>query len=181
MWRISLIVIIILCFGCAIGQKENDSNYKTLKLLLNKEIIIDEQLFTEIEGSTSLLNIQLINDLPFKIVTVISLDCGDCIESMENWVKNISELQIPLLIIICGNNSNYAKDLILKSEKKIDFILFDKDDNFVNVNNIPDELIFRTFLLDSDNKIKVIGNPIENPKVKILYDREIEKTISKIK
>ena len=36
-------------------------------------------------------------------------------------------------------------------------------------NKFPKEQAFQTFLLDKDNKVKVIGNPIQNLAVKDLY------------
>lgn len=37
------------------------------------------------------------------------------------------------------------------------------------MNHFPDEMTFQTFLLDKDNRVAAIGNPVHNPKVKELY------------
>lgn len=46
---------------------------------------------------------------------------------------------------------------------------FDEEDAFNKLNKLPTDMMFQTFLLDKDNKVVAIGNPIHNPKVKELY------------
>lgn len=47
------------------------------------------------------------------------------------------------------------------------------------MNHFPSERAFQTFLLDRENKIIAIGNPILNPKVKELYLKILTGNISK--
>lgn len=42
------------------------------------------------------------------------------------------------------------------------------------MNNFPSDMSFQTFLLDEDNKVVAIGNPVHNPKVKELYLKIIQ-------
>ena len=48
-------------------------------------------------------------------------------------------------------------------------VCFDEKDDFNRLNHFPDEMTFQTFLLDKDNRVAAIGNPVHNPKVKELY------------
>jgi hypothetical protein len=48
-------------------------------------------------------------------------------------------------------------------------VCFDEMDDFNQLNHFPGEMTFQTFLLDKDNKVVAIGNPVHNPKVKELY------------
>ena len=48
-------------------------------------------------------------------------------------------------------------------------VCFDEMDDFNRLNHFPGEMTFQTFLLDKDNKVVAIGNPVHNPKVKELY------------
>ena len=48
-------------------------------------------------------------------------------------------------------------------------VCFDEKDDFNRLNHFPDEMTFQTFLLDKDNRVMAIGNPVHNPKVKELY------------
>ncbi|MBU3853190.1 MAG: DUF1573 domain-containing protein, partial [Candidatus Paraprevotella stercoravium] len=47
----------------------------------------------------------------------------------------------------------------------------DRNDSLEILNSFPKEIAFQTFLLDKDNKVLAIGNPVLNPKVKDLYLR----------
>ena len=48
-------------------------------------------------------------------------------------------------------------------------VCFDEMDDFNRLNHFPGEMTFQTFLLDKDNKVVAIGNPVHNPKLKELY------------
>lgn len=41
------------------------------------------------------------------------------------------------------------------------------------LNHFPIDDSFRSFLLDRDNKVVIIGNPIHNPNIKKLYEKII--------
>ena len=45
-------------------------------------------------------------------------------------------------------------------------VCIDEEDSFNKLYSFPS---FQTFLLDKDNKVKAIGNPVHNPKIKELY------------
>ena len=53
-------------------------------------------------------------------------------------------------------------------------IVFDVQNLFCQLNHFPEDEKFRTLLLDKDNKVLAIGNPIHNPKVKELYLKIIQ-------
>ncbi|MCF0191744.1 MAG: DUF1573 domain-containing protein [Marinilabiliaceae bacterium] len=48
-------------------------------------------------------------------------------------------------------------------------VWIDKHDSFNRINNLPIEEPYRTFLLDSDNRVLAIGNPIINGGVSNMY------------
>ena len=48
-------------------------------------------------------------------------------------------------------------------------VCFDEKDDFNRLNRFPSEMMFQTFLLDKENKVVALGNPVLNPKVKELY------------
>ena len=52
-------------------------------------------------------------------------------------------------------------------------VCIDADDSFNSLNHFPGEMMFQTFLVDSENRVKVIGNPIHNLSVKDLYLKEL--------
>jgi Protein of unknown function (DUF1573). len=52
-------------------------------------------------------------------------------------------------------------------------VCIDEEDRVNKLNNFPKEMAFQTFLLDNDNKVIAMGNPILNPQIKELYLRII--------
>ena len=52
-------------------------------------------------------------------------------------------------------------------------ICIDVENLFNKLNHFPSDINYQTFLLDKDNKVLAIGNPVLNPKVKDLYLRII--------
>lgn len=48
-------------------------------------------------------------------------------------------------------------------------VCLDLGNKFYNANKIPDDMMLQTFLLDKDNKIIALGNPIHNSKIKDLF------------
>ena len=56
--------------------------------------------------------------------------------------------------------------------RKDDFqypVFIDEKGAFDALNHFPNEMMFQTFLLDKENKVVALGNPVLNPKVKELY------------
>ena len=52
-------------------------------------------------------------------------------------------------------------------------VCIDTEDSFYKLNRFPGEMMFQAFLVDSENRVKVIGNPIHNLSIKDLYLKEI--------
>ena len=52
-------------------------------------------------------------------------------------------------------------------------ICLDRSDSLNQLNHFPKDIRFQVFLLDKNNKVVVIGNPVHNPNVKELYLEEI--------
>lgn len=64
-----------------------------------------------------------------------------------------------------------VKDLLIEFRREaFDYpVCLDEKDEFNRLNQLAESKALRTFLLDKDNKIVAIGNPIENPNVKKFY------------
>jgi hypothetical protein len=52
-------------------------------------------------------------------------------------------------------------------------VCIDTEDRLNSLNHFPSDMTFQTFLLDRENKVVVIGNPIHNLAVKELYLKRI--------
>jgi hypothetical protein len=63
---------------------------------------------------------------------------------------------------------------VLRTEKFVYPVCIDEKDSLNILNKFPSEMEYQTFLLDRDNKIIAIGNPIHNSKIKNLYLKIIQ-------
>ena len=48
-------------------------------------------------------------------------------------------------------------------------VCIDTLDHFNQLNHFPSDVRFQTFLLNQDNKVVAMGNPVQNPQIKDLY------------
>lgn len=117
----------------------------------------------------------LTKNAEFKILAYVdSIGCTSCKLQLPKWKVLIGELDS-----ITNENVEALFFMHPKDRKEIDYILkrdnfnfpvcIDELDSLNKLNHFPTDMRFQTFLLDKDNKVLAIGNPVHNPKVKELY------------
>ena len=115
----------------------------------------------------------------YKIVTYIdSAECFSCKLNLRDWMGMKQQVdsvdkKVAFLFFL---QTRRTEDLDYKMKWdafKLP-IVFDVQNLFCQLNHFPEDEKFRTFLLDKDNKVLAIGNPIHNPKVKELYLKIIQ-------
>lgn len=143
----------------------------------NKEIRLPENpVFTRFVTDTIPYRIPKTD---YKIVVFVdSVGCISCKLQLPNWKKFMYEVDS-----LCDGNVPFVfffqtKDVcelryILRRDNFSHPICIDTEDSFYKLNRFPGEMMFQTFLVDSANRVKVIGNPIHNFSVKELYLKEI--------
>lgn len=130
------------------------------------------------------------NDLPdYKIFVYIdSVGCSSCKLQLPEWKNFITQLDsitdkdIQFIFILHPKEIREIK--IQAKLNKFNYPLyFDKNNDFDKLNKFPSDISLQTFLLDKNNKVILLGNPVQNPKMKELYinkilnkKNEIEKT-----
>lgn len=112
------------------------------------------------------------------LIYVDSMGCTSCKLQLPKWknfiqeVDSISGKHVPFLFFF--HPKDYKEIRYLLRRDKIDFpVCIDTDDRLNKQNRFPSDITFQTFLLDKDNKVAVIGNPIHNGLVKNLYLEQI--------
>lgn len=108
------------------------------------------------------------------VTYVDSIGCVKCKLKLSEW-KNFKEQLISTgksVKIVFIANSSVMKDLSLLF-KGADFypdrVISDVGNQIQLQNNIPNDFMLQTFLLDKASKIILVGNPIHNPKIRDLY------------
>lgn len=135
-----------------------------------KEIVYPDDFVYTVYGEDT---IKTSEKSQFQILSYVdSIGCMSCKLKLGLWKSFIEELNayynVSILFVFQTEMSEETKYIL----KRYNFnypIVFNKEDSFIALNNLPADDDFRTFLLDKDNKVLAIGNPIHNPKVKELY------------
>ena len=119
-------------------------------------------------------------DAEFKIVSYIdSVGCTGCKLQLHRWKELISEVDsmtggnVPFLFYFHPKNVNELRFLV-RREAFTYPVSFDEKDDFNRLNHFPSEMMFQTFLLNNENRVIALGNPVLNPKVKELYLEQIK-------
>lgn len=168
---VALFFIIIL-YSCGNSKREN------MILLLQewgqKEIQFPAHPVFTIQGRDT-IKYSLQNK--YKVVTYVdSLGCMSCKLHLPEWEKFIQMVDslhsdaVQFLFFFSSKKTNEIRRILLENRFKYP-VCIDGQDSINIVNNFPVNANLQTFLLNQNNKVIAIGNPIHNPKIKELYLR----------
>lgn len=111
----------------------------------------------------------------YKVVTYVdSVGCTGCKLQLPRWKELMTEVdsltggRVPFLFYFHPKDVKVLRFLI-RRDGFTHPVCFDEMDDFNRMNHFPSESMFQTFLLDKENRVIALGNPIQNPKVKELY------------
>lgn len=170
--RFILLLLAILSLASC-KESEKDTALRLVKEWDGKEIKFPAHSIFTIQGKDT-VDFDF-KDADYKVVTYVdSAGCTSCKLQLARWkafiqkVDSIKYGSVPFVFVFYPKN---VKELryILRSYA-FDFpVCFDEKDEFNALNQFPDEMMFQTFLLDKDNKVLALGNPVHNPQIEKLY------------
>lgn len=108
------------------------------------------------------------------LVYVDSTGCTSCRLQLHEWKKFIAEVdsatqgRVPFLFFLSPKSVKEAR-YITRRDDFTHPICVDMQNRLDSLNHFPKVEMFHTFLLDRDNRVAVIGNPIHNRAVRELY------------
>lgn len=110
----------------------------------------------------------------YKILSYVdSTGCVSCKLKLSEWKELIEVIDSvnPSVKVLFFFAPEKTKDVYsaLRQSYFNHPVCIDLKDSLNTLNHFPSNMTFQTFLLDKDNKVLAIGNPIHNPKVKELY------------
>ena len=173
-----LIVLLCVILLVSCSSSETGSIEMEVNRWMGTDIQFPENSVFTIQGRDT-VDFQF-QDAPYKILTYVdSVGCMSCKLQLENWSKYIQELDsvtgsmVPVTFFI---NAPTLKELayITRRDGFKHPVCFNKADELNRLNHFSDEMMYQTFLLDRDNRVVGIGNPVNNPNVKALYYRIIQ-------
>ena len=127
--------------------------------------------FPHNDQSNSIIYDSLNRKNPYKIIRYVdSTNCLICNLLLPRWETFYEQLPsvVPIHFFIHAKGN---KELLhqIKLENTHINIHFDKNDSINILNTFPDDKKLQTFLVDSNNQIIIIGDPILNPALQKLY------------
>lgn len=163
--------VCLLMVSCSESEKERLS--RLVQEWEGKEILFPAHSTFTIQGKDTV-------DFDFKgaaytIVTYIdSVGCTSCKLQLHRWKELVKEVDsltngdVPFLFYFHPKDIKELRYLTRRDAFAYP-VCFDEKDDFNRLNRFPSEMMFQTFLLDKENRVIALGNPIQNPKVKELY------------
>ena len=166
-----LIWVLVLFSSCKESEKEKIA--RLVEEWEGKEILFPARSVFTIQGKDT-VNFSFV-DADYKVVTYIdSVGCTSCKLQLPRWKQFMQEVDSTLNRPVPFAFYFHPKDMkelryITRRDAFVYPVCFDEKDDFNQLNQFPGEMTFQTFLLDKDNKVVAMGNPVHNPKVKELY------------
>lgn len=162
-------ILLISLLSCS----ENNENEQLVKNLLGREIDYSESVFTIMGKDTVNFNL---DGYEYKILTYVdSKGCTACQMKIEEWkeymnmVDSLSSGKVGFIFYYAPKSFGTVRFIL--QEHNFEYpVIIDTINDFGRRNSIPGNYMLQTFLLDRENRIAAIGNPIINKKIKILYN-----------
>lgn len=182
----------ILFFVCLLLNSCDLSQSKTrnkLKLMSSNPISFP---FAQMQcwSNDSLFTPNSYNQAELKLVHYIDSDrCSSCYlqkiacNSNLNRLEKESKGKFVNIFIAAPTEKGMKKLLSLREEKILPSVVFvDTARVFINMNSfIPSESIYHTFLLDYNNKVVSVGNPLYSKELDEMFVRVFNKKINNYK
>lgn len=168
------VLVYLFLFFCLISCSESKKHQITrmTKEWSGKEILFPEKMEFSLYGKELIYD--TIPNSEYKIITYIdSLGCASCKLRLSSWKSfihqlDVMDLDVPILFFLHPFDSRSLK-AILRRDKFNYPVCMDTKDQLNQINHFPTDFNFQTFLVDRDNKVVAIGNPVHNPQIKELY------------
>lgn len=157
------ILFLIIVLGCESNQRKQQLNAKLLEFH-GKELKLP--MFSGKDASK------------LKISSFINGECSACVNDLLKWKEWVAKDSMNVDFVFYFYASDQTTMRFIDSVFiKMDYpLIFDAEKEYLQYNKLLDEnKMFQTFLLDQDNKVLIVGNPLHNEKLSELYHREIGK------
>ena len=176
---LDLIILLLTIFLSACQDKQKEIITLLVKEWQGKQILFPENMvFTRFASDTTNF---VIPTSDYKVLVFVdSIGCTSCKLQLSRWKEfirytdSISQKNIPFLFFFQFDDQWEIHSLLIR-ENFDKPICLDRSDSLKQLNHFPKDIRFQVFLLDKNNKVVVIGNPVHNPNVKELYLEEISR------
>lgn len=163
-----MLILTLIFFGCGSHIREYED---AVSEIVGRTI--------SFPGSLQSLDGITVAELPKTDFTILayydSEGCTSCRMGLQLWNRFMQEIDsvckntsVRLIIITADKNNNDLRNIARISGFN-NPIMVDGNNEFVKNIKMPDNHNLRTFLLDRENQVVLIGNPITNTSLRSLY------------
>lgn len=175
--------IILFCFFCSCQESKKEQFARLVQEWQGKEIFFPKELtFTRFVTDT--VDYQIPVSEYKVLVYVDSIGCTSCKLRLPRWKKLIAQVdsltggRVPFLFFFQSKDDKELR-YVLRRDNFDRPVCIDRQNEIERLNKFPSDITFQTFLLDKNNRVVVIGNPIHNLTVEDLYLKQITGMVKK--
>lgn len=171
--KFSLVLLFLLLF---VSCKKSDSTDQVVRIVSawqGKEVLFpNNPVFTIYGQDTVSYNFR---NADYKVVSYVdSVGCLSCKLQLDKWtniihrIDSVADIRVPFVFVFSPEK---LRDVVYATKSSgFDYpILLDMKGEFNNMNHFPTNFNFQTMLLDRDNRVVAIGNPVQSPKTLDLF------------
>jgi len=178
-----LIILLSLLNSCKFINRyrySSDTEERIIKWY-QKEIILPDSIIQFHQGIKKKICLRNIANSDVKVFSILGNDCPTCtISQLLFWDRFIKEYEkgsgFQLVLVYPGPN-DYLCNILLEDLGIQIPVLLDENCLILSMNNIFENPEYHTLLLDSENKVQLLGDFSTNKDLKVLYVEEIEKRL----
>ena len=171
-----IIFILFLCVITSCSDKNKEEITQLVTQWQGKEIIIPSNSVFTIQGKDTVdVNLNTEHKI---LVYVDSAGCTSCRLQLHKWKEFIAQVDtvakepVQFLFYLTPMSVKEARYITRRDDFTYPMCV-DINNEINKENSFPKKDMFHTFLLDAENKVQVIGNPIHNSAVRDLYLKTI--------
>lgn len=166
-------ILLLIFFSC---ERKESTFSKDVKKWQGKTIVFPADLEARILGRDTFVNDMF--DKKIKLFVYIdSTGCTPCKMHLMQWdkvIKECTKYSDKLAFIFVVHTQNPQKvDILCEQNQFCHPVFYDRDGKMEKLNHLPREAALQTFLLEENNRVKLIGDPLAYPKLMDLYMRLI--------
>lgn len=167
-------------FLCLLNSCSNPE-YK-LKRMIGSSFEFPEDKMFQWNPDTMLMRYSY-NTAKYKLIVYAdSSECSQCyLTHLEHWNKYVTieqDSKGKLLCVFIIEGKKEEIPIVASMTNLKHPLFFDEDFSLRHTNpQIPQENMFHVFLVDSEDKIKFVGNPLRNEKIEEILDSIIKKDV----
>ena len=168
-----LYLLLLMVYFCSCQESREEAMLRLVQEWSGKEIKFPSRSVFTIQGKDT-VDFDF-EDADYKVVTYIdSVGCTSCKLQLHRWKQLVAEVDsltddsVPFLFYFHPKDMKELRYLTRRDGFTYP-VCFDEQDEINRLNQFPSVMDFQTFLLDKDNKVVAMGNPILNPNIKDLY------------